>query len=105
MEELLSIQKYAARNRLSIHHVIKKTMTGELKTVTKSKNGQEITYIIVGENESVSEENNPLASTDESNEENVTIDYQKEYEALHKKYLILKTKYDKLLESSTANKI
>ena len=46
MEELLSIQKYAAQNRQSIHNVIKKTMNGELKTVVKEENGKEVTYIL-----------------------------------------------------------
>jgi hypothetical protein len=91
MEELLTIQKYAAQNRQSIHNVIKKTMNGELKTVVKEENGKEVTYIIASPTVKVP------ASRIISSEEG-EIDYQKEYEALHKKYLILKTKYEKLLE-------
>lgn len=92
MEEVLSIQKYAAQYRLSIHNVIKKTMNGELKTLVKEENGKEVTYIIVS----------PSATTpapEPTFSDESEIDYQKEYEALHKKYLILKTKYEKLLES------
>lgn len=90
MEELISIQKYAAQNRQSIHNVIKKTMNGELKTVVKEENGKEVTYIIVSPTV-----NAPTLTATLSEESE--IDYQKEYEALHKKYLILKTKYEKLL--------
>lgn len=92
MEELLTIQKYAATHRQSIHNVIKKTMNGELKTVVKEENGKEVTYILA------SPDVNPQASTVTLSEEG-EIDYQKEYEVLHKKYLILKTKYEKLLNT------
>lgn len=91
MEELLSIQKYAATHRQSIHNVIKKTMNGELKTVVKEENGKEVTYIVP------SSAQNTQAVIEELSEDN-EIDYKKEYEALHKKYLILKTKYEKLLD-------
>ncbi|HEX5710322.1 MAG TPA: hypothetical protein VFX68_03185 [Sulfuricurvum sp.] len=92
MEEVLSIQKYAAQYRLSIHNVIKKTMNGELKTVVKEENGKEVTYIIASSSDNTHVQSEDLTQEDE-------IDYKKEYEALHKKYLILKTRYEKLLES------
>jgi len=91
MEELISIQKYAATHRQSIHNVIKKTMNGELKTVVKEENGKEVTYIVPSSSQ------NTQAVAEELSEEN-EIDYKNEYEALHKKYLILKTKYEKLLD-------
>jgi len=93
MEELISIQKYAAQNRQSIHNVIKKTMNGELKTVVKEENGKEVTYIIA------TPSNEPLSLPIEASSEEAIIDYKKEYEALHKDFLILKTKYQKLLEA------
>lgn len=93
MEKLISIQKYAAHNRLSIHNVIKKTMNGELKTVVKEENGKEVTYIIA------TPSNEPLSYPTEAFSEEAIIDYKKEYEALHQEFLILKTKYQKLLEA------
>lgn len=93
MEELISIQKYAAQNRQSIHNVIKKTMNGELKTVAKEENGKEVTYIIA------TPANEPLSLPIEASSEEAIIDYKKEYEALHTEFLILKTKYQKLLEA------
>ena len=93
MEELISIQKYAAQNRLSIHNVIKKTMNGELKTLTKEENGKEVSYIIA------TPSNEPLSPPIEASSDEAIIDYKKEYEALHKEFLILKTKYEKLLKS------
>lgn len=95
MQELLTIQKYASKHHISVFNVIKKTMSGELPTVVKEENGKEITYIVV--NSSSTQPKNNLNSTD--NEE-FEIDYKKAYEDLNKEYLILKTKYDKLLAST-----
>ncbi len=90
MEDLISIQKYAAQYRQSIHNVIKKTMNGELKTTVKEENGKEVTYIIV------SPSPNTQGAAEKFLEEN-EIDYKKEYEQLNKQFLILKSKYEKLL--------
>ncbi len=93
MEELLTVQKYASLNRLSTHAVIKKTMNGELQTLTKEENGKEVTYIIAPEGpKNVVQTQNIESDFDEECE----IDYKKAYEDLHKQYLILKTKYEKL---------
>ncbi|MDD2266214.1 hypothetical protein [Sulfuricurvum sp.] len=89
--ELISIPKYAAKNRLSIHTVIKKTMNGELPTLVKNEDGKEVTYIILSESKQPLSASEPSESFDE-------IDYKKEYEQLHRDYLLLKTKYEKLLE-------
>lgn len=94
MEELLTVQKYASAHRQTIHSVIKKTMNGELKTVTKEENGKEVVYIVM----ETPAPQVPVTQQQSLQEDEDIIDYQKEYEALHKKYLILKTKYDRLLE-------
>ncbi|MDD5051512.1 MAG: hypothetical protein PHO27_02125 [Sulfuricurvum sp.] len=90
--ELISIQKYAAKNRLSIHTVIKKTMTGEIPSVVKEENGKEVTYIVMNFT-SVQ----PQINTNDTVHEEYEIDYKKAYEDLNKEYLILKTKYERLL--------
>lgn len=91
--DLISIQKYAAKHHISIFSVIKKTMNGELPTVVKEENGKEVTYIVM--NPSSAQPKNDL---NRSNSEEVEIDYKKAYEDLNKEYLILKTKYQKLVE-------
>jgi hypothetical protein len=93
MEELISIPKYAAQKRLSIHNVIKKTMNGELKTVVQKEGEKEVTYILP------TPEEKPLPASTATLPEEDLIDYKKEYEALHKEFLILKTKYEKLCQS------
>lgn len=94
MEKLLTLQKYASLNRLSTHTVIKKTMNGELQTVVKEENGKEVTYILNPEAQKTAIE---VSRVEEGLNEECEIDYKKEYEVLHKQYLILKTKYEKLL--------
>lgn len=91
--DLMSIQKYAAKHHISIFSVIKKTMNGELPTVVKEENGKEVTYIVM--NPSSAQPKNDL---NHSNTEEVEIDYKKAYEDLNKEYLILKTKYQKLVD-------
>lgn len=95
--ELMTIQKYAAMNRLSIHTVVKKTMNGELPTVEKEENGKKATYIVV--HPSDSQKNSETAAISQDTDEEIEIDYKREYEALHKEYLILKTKYEKLIQA------
>jgi hypothetical protein len=98
MEELLTVQKYASLNRLSTHMVIKKTMNGELQTVVKEENGKEVTYIL---NPKIEKKVIESSRIEDNEEETITIDYKKEYEDLHKQYLILKTKYEKLLANKS----
>lgn len=90
--ELISIQKYAAKHHISIFSVIKKTMNGELPTVVKDENGKEVTYIVM--NPSSSSKSDIQNTTAEEFE----IDYKQAYEDLNKEYLILKTKYQKLVD-------
>lgn len=92
--ELVSIQKYAAKHHISIFSVIKKTMNGELPTVVKEENGKEITYIAIDPSPSPS----PIQSKSTASDESVEIDYKQAYEDLNKEYLILKTKYQKLVD-------
>lgn len=98
MEELISIQKYASLNRLSTHAVIKKTMNGELQTVVKEENGKEVTYIL---NPKTQKSVIEVSSVEKASDEEFTIDYKKAYEDLNKEYLILKTKYEKLLSAKS----
>lgn len=93
MEELISVQKYASKYRLSIHNVIKKTMSGELETVEKEENGKQVTYIVLNPETAHISHRTEIAPEACDEDE---IDYKKAYEDLNKEYLILKTKYEKL---------
>lgn len=91
MENYITIQKYASLHRQSIHSVLKKTMNGELKSIEKEENGRKVLYVKYDGNAPTPK----IETVVESNEE---IDYKKAYEDLNKEYLILKTKYNKLVE-------
>jgi hypothetical protein len=71
-------------------------MNGELPTLVKEENGKEITYIVLnpsGEDKTVQPDKQYVSDE---------IDYKKEYEELHKEFLILKTKYEKLLAAQSS---
>lgn len=91
MENYITIQKYASIHRQSIHSVLKKTMNGELKSIEKEENGRKVLYVEYDGNAPSPKIEAPLEVTEE-------IDYKKAYEDLNKEYLILKTKYHKLVE-------
>lgn len=93
MQELLSIQKYASKHHISTFNVIKKTLSGELPTVVKEENGKEVTYIVMNPS-SVQPQSEVNTTTNEAFE----IDYKKAYEDLNKEYLVLKTKYQILVD-------
>lgn len=93
MENYITIQKYAAKHHVTIFSVIKKTMSGELPTVIKEENGKEVTYIVMD-----SLASQPKPDTNDTMTAESEIDYKKAYEDLHKEYLILKTKYQKMVE-------
>lgn len=95
MEEknYVTAHKYAAMHRLSLHSVIKKTMGGELRSFEKEENGKKTIYVYLPETKE-NQQNEKKVLSDESDE----IDYKSAYESLHKEYLVLKTKYEKLLQ-------
>jgi len=96
METLISLQKYAAQKHLSLHTIIKKTMSGELPTVVKTENGKEVTYILLSFPD-VTESTGAIKEKDTTEKE--IIDYEQAYKALHEKYMILKATYEALLQA------
>jgi hypothetical protein len=95
MEEFITVQKYAALHRLSIHNVVKKTMNGELKSIEKEENGKKTLYV-----RCVPLAPQPKIEAVASDADE--IDYKKAYEDLNQEFLLLKTKYEKLLQTHPA---
>lgn len=95
-ENFITIHKYAALHRLSLHTVIKKTMSGELPSVEKEENGRKVVYVQYDKNAPALQQEMPQEISED-------IDYKKAYEDLHKEYLILKTKYQKMVEMLETN--
>lgn len=91
-ENFITIQKYAALHRQSVHNVIKKTMSGELPYIEKEENGRKVVYVKYDGKSTEPQESTSRSTSEEE------IDYKKAYEELHKEHLILKTKYQKMVE-------
>lgn len=91
MENFITIHKYAALHRQSVHSVIKKTMNGELPCIEKEENGKKVIYVRYDAAAPAPKKEETAISEEE-------IDHQAAYEALHKEYLVLQTKYKKLVE-------
>jgi len=91
---LLSIQQYAIKNKLSIFAVIKLVNAGKLKTLKKEKEGSEQDFII--------DENTPKQCTNVQvaphETQDTLIDYEVEFHTLLAKYIELQEKYTQLIE-------
>lgn len=90
-QKLITIEKYAAMHRESIHSVIKKTMRGELQTKVEEEEGKKITYIVVSDIDDTrapAKEETPQQPSEE-------IDYKAAFEALQKEMQALKERVEK----------
>lgn len=89
-ENLLSLQQYAIKHKLSTFATIKLVNQGKIKTIKKVLNGEEREFVLDD-----SAPQAPIPST--STHENV-VNYEKEYHLLLTKYSTLQEKYTALLE-------
>jgi len=95
-ENLLSIQQYAIKNKLSTFAVIKLVNAGKLKTLKKEKDGSEQDFII---DESTPVQNVSVQEAQRKSEEHQTcVDYEVEFHKLLAKYIELQEKYTHLME-------
>ena len=93
-ENLLSIQQYAIKHKLSTFATVKLIHQGKIKTIKKVLNGEEREFVL---DESAPQATIPSKPTLTSTHEGV-IDYEKEYHLLLTKYSALQEKYTALLE-------
>lgn len=93
-ENLLSIQQYAIKHKLSTFATVKLIHQGKIKTIKKVLNGEEREFVL---DESAPQATIPSKPTSTSTHEGV-IDYEKEYHLLLTKYSALQEKYTELLE-------
>jgi hypothetical protein len=96
-ENLLSIQSYAVKHKMSTFAVIKLINSKKLKTIKKSVNGDEQEYII--------DDTQPTHKTISSenkieSEQSTKIDYEVEFHKLLAKYIDVQEKYTKLIEEN-----
>ena len=93
-ENLLSIQQYAIKHKLSTFATVKLIHQGKIKTIKKVLNGEEREFVL---DESAPQATIPSKPTSTSTHEGV-VDYEKEYHLLLCKYSALQEKYTALLE-------
>lgn len=97
-ENLLSIQNYAVKHKMSTFTVIKLINSKKLKTIKKSIDGDEQEYII--------DDTQPTHKTIIPNENKIEseqstkIDYEVEFHKLLAKYIDIQEKYTKLIEEN-----
>lgn len=94
-QNLITMQQYATKNKMSTFAVVKLVNAKKLKTIKKNIDGEEREYIIddtlphkpAGHNET------PLEP-----EQGIKIDYEVEFHKLLAKYVEVQEKYTKLIE-------
>lgn len=96
-ENLLSIQQYALKHKMSTFAVLKLVNAKKLKTVKKSHDGEEQEYIIDDTLPRRKETNDAIATVVE---QNTKIDYEAEFHKLLAKYIEVQEKYTKLIEEN-----
>ncbi|MFW9620216.1 MAG: hypothetical protein ACMV0K_12150 [Sulfurospirillum sp.] len=97
-ENLLSIQQYALKHKMSTFAVLKLVNAKKLKTVKKSHDGEEQEYIIDDTLPRRKETNDAIATVEL--EQNTKIDYEAEFHKLLAKYIEVQEKYTKLIEEN-----
>lgn len=97
-ENLLSIQQYALKHKMSTFAVLKLVNAKKLKTVKKRHDGEEQEYIIDDTLPRRKETNDAIATVEL--EQNTKIDYEAEFHKLLAKYIEVQEKYTKLIEEN-----
>lgn len=95
VENLLSVQQYALKHKMSTFAVIKRINTKELKTVKKMIEGEEKEFIL---DESIGQDTQTQKEQNAQLQEPI-INYEVEFHKLLAKHLVLQAKYDAIIEA------
>ncbi|ACZ12010.1 hypothetical protein [Sulfurospirillum deleyianum] len=96
-EQLLTIQQYATKYKMSTFSVIKRINTKVLKTI-KRDDGE---WIL---DESIAPKSLSEQNVFAEKEEGEPIDYERAFHALFEKYIALQEKYTQLMETKNISK-
>jgi hypothetical protein len=100
-QNLISIQQYAIKHKLSTFATVKLINQGKIKTIKKTVDGEEREFV---QDDTAPTEHATLSTAHGSPTHAHAIDYEKEYHILLAKYSALQEKYTTLLESTHAQK-
>jgi len=91
-ENLISLQQYAIKHKLSTFAVVKLVNSGKLKTIKRTIDGEEREFVT---DNTANPPQNPINNKEHTSS---SIDYEAQYNALLAKYSALQEKYTALLE-------
>lgn len=94
-QNLITMQQYAIKNKMSTFAVVKLVNAKKLKTIKKNIDGEEREYIIDD-----TLPNKPAVSSETilEPEQGIKIDYEAEFHKLLAKYVEIQEKYTQLIE-------
>jgi len=100
-QNLISIQQYAIKHKLSTFATVKLINQGKIKTIKKTVEGEEREFVL---DDTTPTEHATPSTSHTSSTHTHAIDYEKEYHTLLAKYSALQEKYTMLLEATHAQK-
>lgn len=95
-ENLISIQQYAIKNKLSTFATVKLINQGKIKTIKKVINGEEREFVLINDTVTTHTEHSNAAFI--ASTHTITTNYEEQYHELLAKYSVLQEKYTQLLE-------
>lgn len=98
-ENLISIQQYAIKHKLSTFAAVKLINQGKIKTIKKVINDEEREFVVLNDtaNTPIEHTNTPPTTIPT----NSLVNYEEQYYELLVKYSVLQEKYTQLLEKTT----
>lgn len=97
-ENLISIQQYAIKNKLSTFATVKLINQGKIKTIKKVIDGEERELVVIND---IADKQVEYTNTTEASTTNSLVNYEDQYYKLLAKYSVLQEKYTQLLEKIT----
>lgn len=94
-QNLITMQQYAIKNKMSTFAVVKLVNAKKLKTIKKNIDGEEREYII---DDTLPHKPTAHSETRIEPEQGIKIDYEVEFHKLLAKYVEIQEKYTKLVE-------
>lgn len=96
-QNLITMQQYAVKNKMSTFAVVKLVNAKKLKTIKKNIDGEEREFII---DESLPRTTTLKSETSLEPEQGTKIDYEVEFHKLLAKYVEIQDKYTNLIEKN-----
>ena len=87
-EKRMSVEKYAAQQRISIYTVIQKINRGELASEVEEIDGKNVTYVLIASKQPLAQQ--PKETSESPSETKDEIDYKAAYEALQRELQAMK---------------